>query len=465
MKIKLSILLIFAALMLHALPLKAQEAELKDDENRPKLETEEIKPEEDDEISRILRSGIEENQYLALDNCLKIAIVNNPTIRAAISNTEVYRNRVGKARAEYFPRFNVSNGYDYNNQATFAALFDIDVSNFDILNIGISQLIYDFGKTGTDIDIQKTNLKAEKETLQATINDIAFNVKQAYFNLLLAFHRQDVMMESVNQFIQLLDQAKAFYEVGSKPKIDVLTAEVNLSNSKLALIKAKNQVEIAFATLNNTMGLPESPAYRLKDKLRYVEEDFKFNEIIQTAYEKRPDYKSAVLKVEASKKEIKLAKKDYFPTIAGGAGFNLTSFDTEIDSNIDEGWRAGVSLDLPILNPYLVHKKINEAKASFEKETSDALALKNDLYYQVKEAYNEFIEAKSSVPASEVALKQAEENYELAKGRYEVGVGDPIELKDAELTYRSAKLAYYETLYDYNVALAKIENVTGTGLN
>ncbi|NLF84408.1 MAG: TolC family protein, partial [Candidatus Gastranaerophilales bacterium] len=66
---------------------------------------------------------------------------------------------------------------------------------------------------------------------------------------------------------------------------------------------------------------------------------------------------------------------------------------------------------------------------------------------------------------AEVALKQAEESFNLAKGRYKVGVGDPIELKDAELTHRNAQFAYYRALYDYNVAIAKLENVIGIGVN
>jgi len=449
-------------LALVILILLAQPVAAKDDDDKKETKTI-IKA--DEEISQVIKSGIEENQYLALDKCIKIAIINNPTIRAAISNTEVFRNRVGKAKSDYFPRFNLSNGYSLDNQSTFANSFDIDVNSYNIINLGISQLIYDFGKTGTNIDIQKTNLSARQADLKAEINNTVFNVKKAYFALLLAFHRQTVIEESVDQFEQLLAQAKAFYEVGTKPKIDVLTAEVNLSNAKLDLIRAKNRVEIAYATLNNTMGLPESPIYRLKDELRYVEESADFNNLIATAYDNRPDFKSAVLQVEASKKEIKLAKKDYLPTLQGFSGFRVTVYDTELATNTDEGWNAGVSLDLPVLNPYLTHKKIKEAKASFEKENSEAEALKNNLYFQVKQAYTDFIEAKSSVPATEVVLEQAEESYNLAKGRYEVGVGDPIELKDAELTYRNAQFAYYKALYDYNVALAQLENVTGTGMD
>lgn len=471
MKNKISFIIALAVIFtFQAHPLFAKEKP----EKKPKAKQEKVDKTEknkdiidiqDDEISKIIVSGIEENRFMSLEDCLKIAIANNPTVKAAISNTEIYKSRIGQAKASYFPRFNISNGFSYNNTPVQKSIADDNVNSFDIVNIGISQLLFDFGKTTTNIDIQKTGYKATEEDLKTVINNLVYDVKQAYYWLLLASHRQDVLEESVDQYEQLLEQAKAFYAVGTKPKIDTLTAEVNLSNAKLDLIKAKNAVSVAFATLNNTMGLPESPIYRLKNKLTYIDKEFAFDELIKTAYENRPDYKAAELRVEAAQKHVKLAKKDYYPTIGGVSGFSLRAFDASGNSSIDEGWNAGLALDLPVLNYYMTRKKIDEAKASEEKEVSTAQSMKNTLYFQVKQTYMNFIEAQNSVPAAEIALKQAEESFNLAKGRYKVGVGDPIEVKDAELTHRNAQFAYYRALYDYNVAVAKLENVTGIGVN
>ncbi|HSA06291.1 MAG TPA: TolC family protein [Candidatus Gastranaerophilales bacterium] len=447
------LLLILTVFIAYSMPVNAKKEDIKSAEKQIE--------EHKDEITRVIESGIEENQYLTLDNCLKIAISNNPTIKAAISNTEAFQNRIGMAKADYFPRFNISNGYSVTNPNTITTSLDNNTNTFSIVNIGITQLIYDFGKTTTNIDIQKTHFNATEADLRTVINDIVFNVKQSYFKLLLAFHKQEVIKEAVDKYKKHLEQTKAFYEIGTKPKIDMMTAEVNLSNAELELIKAKNNVSIAFASLNNVMGLPKSPFYNLKDQLTYTEHDFELEELIKTAYENRPDYKSAALKVEASKKEIRLAKKDYLPSLEGFSGFNLKHLDTSTDSKIDEGWNAGIALDLPVLNAYHTKKKVNEARALYEKECSEAQSLQNDLYFQVKQTYINFIEAKNTIPATEIALKQAEESYNLARGRYEVGVGNPIELKDAELTHRNAKLAYYTALYDYNTALARLEKVIG----
>ena len=73
----------------------------------------------------------------------------------------------------------------------------------------------------------------------------------------------------VANYAAFYDQAKAFYKVGTKPKVDVTIAEVNLSNAKLNLIQAENAVDIAMAKLNNTMGLPYSNKYKVTETLRY----------------------------------------------------------------------------------------------------------------------------------------------------------------------------------------------------
>ena len=64
-----------------------------------------------------------------------------------------------------------------------------------------------------------------------------------------------------------------------------------------------------------------------------------------------------------------------------------------------------------------------------------------------------------------LGLKQAKENYDLSAGRYEVGVGNPIELKDAQVQYQNAQLTYYQTMCDYNNARATLEKAIGKNIS
>ena len=112
----------------------------------------------------------------------------------------------------------------------------------------------------------------------------------------------------------------------------------------------------------------------------------------------------------------------------------------------------------------LIKNEIKEAKALYSKEQSNAINTKNNIYYEVQESYYSLTEKKNKIPVATLGLKQAKENYELSFGRYKVGVGDPIELKDAQVQYQNAMLTYYQTMYDYNTAKATLEKNIGRNI-
>jgi outer membrane protein TolC len=74
------------------------------------------------------------------------------------------------------------------------------------------------------------------------------------------------------------------------------------------------------------------------------------------------------------------------------------------------------------------------------------------------------VEKKNSIPVAFLGLKQARENYELSYGRYTVGVGNPVELKDAQAQYQDAMLRYYNTLYQFNSSRAELEKFIGKNI-
>ena len=62
-------------------------------------------------------------------------------------------------------------------------------------------------------------------------------------------------------------------------------------------------------------------------------------------------------------------------------------------------------------------------------------------------------------------MKKAKENADLSTGRYKIGVGDSIELRDAQVDYKNAQLTYYYTMYEYNSAKANLEKSIGKNIS
>lgn len=440
-----------------SLPVQAKKAE-KPEKVEKTEQTEQVKPEED----KLIQGGVEENIILSMADCINKALENNPEIKAAIGTTEIFHSKIGQSRSRYFPRLGVTSGTSRNNRVVNSSDFafpDKSFTSYNFSAITIDQLIFDFGKTADLLKASKFNHQSSQEDLQALINDIIYRTKESYYMLLFAQKKMEVMQDNVDKFQEHLNQATAFFEVGTRPKIDVTIAKFNLSNAQLDLIKAKNEIEYAITKLNNTMGLPEHVQYSIEDELSYKKQSITFEEILEFAYKRRPDLQAAKLRTQASERLVKIASKAVVPDIQASASHTIGGGDF-FD---DDGYGIGINLELPITNPYLVKKQLDEAKGKLNQDTALAQKLENDVYMQAKQAHIMLTEADEKIPVTELLLEQATENYEISSARYKAGIGDAIELKDAELEHRNAQLQYFNSILEYNIAVANLERVLGSG--
>ena len=410
----------------------------------------------------VISGGVEEVMDVSLDECLRVALGNNPRIQAAMQDVFASDARIKQAWSAYFPQFSWQTGYTKIKQLQLSdALGENLVFNYYVLGqISASQMLYDFGVTQNQVTIRKLDNKGYKITLTGTVNDVVCEVKKAYYNLQYSIEAKKVAEEMVQRYEAFYNQAKAFYMAGTSPKVDVTIAEVNLSNAKLMLIQAENAVEIAMAKLSNSMGLPYASKYKISENLRYNPCDITLKDAIGIAQESRPEFQLADVKVEEARQNVKLVKKSYFPKLTIEGQYQIGGRTPT--SNY--GYNYGGYLNFPTINGMLIRNEIKEAKALYSREQAYASSTKNDIYFEIQQAYYSMTEKKNSIPVSFLGLKQAKENYELSYGRYKVGVGNPVELKEAQVQYQDAMLNYYNSLYQFNSARAELEKFIGKNI-
>lgn len=409
---------------------------------------------------QVLHASVQKIPRLSLDDCIKMALENNPSIMSSIANAKIYKTKIGQAWSNYFPKFGVGIGYTRNK---FLPLFFSPAvstyNNYTMPTIDAEWLIFDFGKTKAQVNLAKKTHEATEEDLQETVNSTIYSVKSAFYTLLYTIQQEQVWQSSVEQYEISLEQAKAYYNIGTKPKIDVFTAEYNLSNAKLGHIKAQNDIQLAYAELNNAMGLPEYANYELEEELTLKKYNLKLDDLLDEAMEVRPGLVAAKKKAEASKHLVRASKRAFLPDLKLSGSFTQGG----LTANSGEyGYAFGGSLAYPLTNVALLKKRVDEANATADKDVADFEVTRQKVYLDVKQAYIQMKNAKENVPVSKNALVQAQEQFNLARGRYKVGLGDVIELKDAETTYRNAQLNYYKALLDYNISAANLERVVGT---
>ena len=381
---------------------------------------------------------------VSLKDCIKLAITHHPTIMAAISSSSYSRNdmfmTMGGAMARMIPQ-------KYNM--------------FYVPNISADMLLFDFGKTKAMADSAQKSYESSRYDAETSIENVIYHVKVAYYNLLFAKAQKEVYAETVKDYELQLKQARAYFDIGKKAKIDVTYAEYNLGKAQLNEIKAKNTLELAAVELANAVGIPELAGVILTDELNSKEYDVNFADLIDTAQSSRPSLLSAKKRMDAAEVAIRASKRAYTPNISAFGTYQYGGREV----NSDYGYQAGVQMQYAGVNLMLLKKQVDEATATYKKAVADYEQEKQNVYLDVKSAYINLMNSFDSIRVAKLALQQAKEQQYQAFRRYQVGLGDAIEFKDSENTYLNAQLDYYSTLLQYNVNAAEIERVIGAPIH
>lgn len=412
---------------------------------------------------KVIEGSVEKTIDVTLDQCIKLALGNNPRVREAVEEISASDFRIKQAWSSYFPQFSINSSGSRNRNLLFSDAFgnaDATYNYFILGQISVSQLIYDFGVTQNQVTIKKLGYKTAQENLISVVNDVIKETKTKYYALLYAYEDMKVKEENVSRFELFYNQAKALYDIGMNPKVDVTIAEVNLSNAKLQLIQAKKNLDVSAAQLNNALGINFMTQFNILERLKYAPCDITLDEAIDIASESRPDLKIAKLNIETSRQNLQLIKKSYFPKLT--AQGNIAVGGRNPASNW--GYVAGGYLDFPLINVMNINNQIKEARANYSKQMATSTRTEQNIELEIQTAFYNLIEKKNQIPVAFLGMKQAKENYDISYGRYRVGEGNPIELKDSQITYMNSQLSYYNSLYQYNSAKAELEKAIGKNL-
>ena len=402
------------------------------------------------------------HSVFTLNACIENAIKYNPSIRAYIYNEEAYKSQIGQAWANYFPEISAGldlsrSGNKYTGNGPYGGSTNQYLTMGYVPTVSAEMLLFDFGKTKAYADRAKRYYEANKENTKENINTVIYNIKSTYFNVLFAQAQVKVYEDTVADYQLQLDQAWGFYRYGTKPKLDVVTAEYNLGKAKLNLVKAKNVLDVARVKLSKIMGMPEYTNYELSDELTLNLFDITEENAIKTALEVRPELVAAKKSADAAKMNLRAIRRDFTPNVGIYGSYKAGIGDVY---NLQSG-QIGVGLSYNSLNILRVKKQIDQAKAQYNKAKAEYEDVKHDVYFNVKKTYMELETNREAIVIAKLALDQAKEQYRQVTGRYKAGVGTVIELKDGENTYLNARLDFYNAMLNYNNTAASLEQEIG----
>jgi outer membrane protein len=401
---------------------------------------------------------------LTLSDCIDIALANNPEIDVVRQQYSGNEGLLTQARAGYLPQLSADAGYGrYHVQD----LQPVDEDNVGLGRIRLSQLIVDFGKTTGLIDNRKFTLTASEEALTQAYQDVVFQVKRDFFQVLASKRFIVVAEEAVRNYEQQLYRARRFFEAGIRARIDVTNAEVVLSNQRLALLRAEADLRSSKVALEQTLGtIPNNGDYEIvtddpplaKLAAQKPELPVPLAELLDSAAENRPGLKQFNLLVDAAQANITRARGGYWPSI--DAVGDYTGYDTDLTSLTDT-WEVRVGLTWELFTGFRTQGEVAEAQAGLREARASLRTFELEVTQDVTDSFLRAEENQEAVDIADQTLELAEENLRLADGRYTAGIGDILEFNDAQLLYIENQNTLVDTYYTYLTSLARLERATG----
>ena len=183
-------------------------------------------------------------------------------------------------------------------------------------------------------------------------------------------------------------------------------------------------------------------------------------EAVDLALENRPDLKSNRMIAQVQEESLKAIKRQYAPEITGDATWSYTKNKDTYTSPIQLGASVGVGS----INPYGIHYQVKEGESLRDIAYHNINIAKTDIFWEVQANYVAMRQLERKIPLMNSKVKATLENFELADGRYSVGLNNYVELQDALKDYNTAQLNFVEAVFNYNLSRETLKKSMGVKL-
>lgn len=406
---------------------------------------------------------------LTLSQCVRFALEKSPATRAAQAALRAARQGTAIAKSSFYPSVGFKAGFSRWQRRIFLPSeiekipgFTPVVGPYDdwTASLGASYTLFDGGDRKARLGAAEAGEAGIKAHHEATQQDVTLGVEQAFYGLLAARENLNVAVESLARSEDHVKLAKDRKDVGAVPLADVLRAQVDAANARLALVQAQALVRTARAHLATVMGLPSETVIEIapgKATIR-APATSEVSAALDQAASRRPDVEQARQKVAAARLEVGVARSAFLPRVDAAAAYGRE--DTRFFPR-DNTWQVGVDLSFPIFTGFSRVHQLERARA----ELAQAEAMRDRLTLAVREqgwdAFSNVREAYEAVRTTQALVASAEESHRYARERYKVGAGTITDLLDSETALARAEASRVNAEWEYHSAQAKLQWTLG----
>lgn len=400
---------------------------------------------------------------ITLPEAIRIALAQNSLVRFARNTTRLDSLSVRQFRNQFLPNLSASSqtsqafGNGSSGQNSFSS------------SAGVSSGITLFNGRQTINSLREAelNLRASGNDLSRVRQTVVFVVASDFLSLITQQEQVRVQQENLTAQEQELTQLEAFTKAGTRPIGDLYQQQAAVASTRLALANARQATELAKVDLiqellldprgNYTFAAPTPRDTTARPPM------FDLDSLITVALARRADVQAELLRVEAAKREILVAKGGRFPVVAASGGYS-SGFNSAADGSFGSqlsqrrGGSLGVGVTFPILDRGAVSIARQRAQIQLENETLNLRDVEQTVALEVRRAFLAYQAAQEQVVESNAQQRAAALALEAAQARYRAGVSTFVEVALARATLIQAQslavnarsnLAFQQALMSY----------------
>ena len=402
---------------------------------------------------------------LTVQNAVALVLTRNPALAEASHSVDAARARVDLSKGGYLPSASIDATYTLLEpvaEIEFAGLgFKLYPANNYDAHVGIRQPIYDFSRTGSQVNLADSRVTLAEDSRAALVRDLAFRTVETCYGILLLRQSVSVQDEQVRTLNEHLTTTQKKIASGTATQLDALSTQVRVAAAQTQKINLENALRRAETELRRLAGLPQDTALVLRGDFTYQPLSGSQDSLTMIALHDRIEMKAANDAIETATAQERSARLSDMPSLNAFAVYGVKNgFMPNLDV-LRGNLAAGAQLTIPILDAHRSGSMEEEATAM--KNAAEARKREVDLSIRadVRQALDEYQASLEKIRVSEVNIEQADRALENARLRYEAGTVQNIDLLDAATERAEAKLTNLQAAYDVIIANYRLRRAVG----
>lgn len=436
---------------------------------------------------------------LSLDDCLSIALNNSPTVKVAdmevkrmdYSKKEVIGNFLpsidfnatyGRTLAKQVMYMNMDGFGDFGNMGGGSDAPEeqnlsraAGGSRNDGIKVGLDNS-YSMGFQASmpiiapqlwqNLSLSEEQIYRNVEAANQSRQQLVSQVKSAYYALLLAIDSRKVIQESYDMAALTHDIYVKQHELGAASDYDVLRTSVAMKNVEPQITQADIAIKRATLNLLLLMGLDGNYALKIAGNLSEYEKDMYSTALSAdpTDLSRNSDLKLLDIDTGMLKRNLKIQKLAYSPTLALSANYNWTSMSNGSPFK-NFRWTPyssiGLSLSIPIFSGGQRFNKVKQVEVQLAEMKLQRENLRRSVEMQVSVAMDNMKLNVEQIASSAESVRQADAAHSIMERSFKIGAASYLNLRDSELALTQARLAYIQSIYNFLIAHTELELLLG----